>query len=397
MRRLEQINEEGRLFDLDADDLALLNPNTHTCPVFRTAGDAALTKAIYRRVPLLFRENPKANPGGVRFLRMLDMANDSSLFHTAKELQIQGWKLDGNTFRRAEEAFLPLYEGKMFWLYNHRFGDYATKKPDYKKNDLPEVTADKLELPTFLPIPQFWVDCREVEDRLEGKWSHRWLLAWRDITGVETVRTCIASILPRVGVGHTSPLMLPYADSEQLACLYGMLCSFVFDYTARQKVGRLHLTFGVLEQLPVLSPSTFSHPCPWLRPEPLFAWLLPRVLELTYTAWDLKSFAEDCGYEGPPFRWDEERRFQLRCELDAAFFHLYLDSGEWQPAKDEPAADFARLKEAFPTPRHAVEYIMETFPLVRKADEEKHGIYRTKERIPELYDTMAKAECSSYR
>ena len=60
--------------------------------------------------------------------------------------------------------------------------------------------------------------------------------------------------------------------------------------------------------------------------------MLPRVLELTYTAWDLKSFAADCGYDGPPFRWDEERRFQLRCELDASFFHLYLGSGEWQPA-----------------------------------------------------------------
>ena len=49
--------------------------------------------------------------------------------------------------------------------------------------------------------------------------------------------------------------------------------------------------------------------------------IVPRVLELTYTAWDLEGFARDCGYDGPPFRWDEERRFMLRCELDAAFFH----------------------------------------------------------------------------
>ena len=37
----------------------------------------------------------------------------------------------------------------------------------------------------------------------------------------------------------------------------------------------------------------------------------------------LTPFAADLGDEGPPFRWDEERRFAMRAELDAAFFHLY--------------------------------------------------------------------------
>ena len=62
---------------------------------------------------------------------------------------------------------------------------------------------------------------------------------------------------------------------------------------------------------------------PWARSVRIRDWLLPRVLELTYTAWDLKAFADDCGDDGPPFIWDPERRFQLRCEIDAAFFHLY--------------------------------------------------------------------------
>lgn len=127
------MNGYGRLFDLDTADLVLLNPNTRTCPVFRTARDAVLTKAIYRRVPLLFRESPETNPWGIRFLRMLDMANDSALFRMAKDLQADGWELDGNTFRKGEATFLPLYEGKMFWLYNHRFGDYAAKRPDYQE------------------------------------------------------------------------------------------------------------------------------------------------------------------------------------------------------------------------------------------------------------------------
>jgi hypothetical protein len=35
---------------------------------------------------------------------------------------------------------------------------------------------------------------------------------------------------------------------------------------------------------------------------------MKRMLELVYTAWDLKPFAEDMGYHGEPFKWDEDRR-----------------------------------------------------------------------------------------
>ena len=31
----------------------------------------------------------------------------------------------------------------------------------------------------------------------------------------------------------------------------------------------------------------------------------------------------DMRCDGAPFVWDEERRFKIRAELDAAFFHLY--------------------------------------------------------------------------
>jgi hypothetical protein len=77
--------------------------------------------------------------------------------------------------------------------------------------------------------------------------------------------------------------------------------------------------------------------------------------------------------------------------LDAAFFRLYLPaekSGDWRPAEGETAEDLTRLKQSFPTPRDAVAYIMDTFPIVRRKDEEKHGEYRTKRVILEIYDAM---------
>ena len=116
---------------------------------------------------------------------------------------------------------------------------------------------------------------------------------------------------------------------------------------ARQKLGGIHLSFFILNQLPVFRPVTYDQLCPWSgNGKTLRDWLWRRVLELTYSAWDLEPFAQDCGWSGPPFRWDEERRFLLRCELDAAFFHLYLQAeanGDWRCAEGETAEDLARL------------------------------------------------------
>jgi hypothetical protein len=115
-------------------------------------------------------------------------------------------------------------------------------------------------------------------------------------------------------------------------------------------------------------------------------WIAMRVVELTYTAWDLEAFGIDCGYAGSPFRWEEDRRRLLRAELDAAFFHLYLGTpDEWE--RDASPA----LKAKLPTPRHAVDHIMDTFPIVERKDVEEHGTYRTKDTILAIYDEMAEA------
>jgi hypothetical protein len=127
------------------------------------------------------------------------------------------------------------------------------------------------------------------------------------------------------------------------------------------------------------------------------------VIELVYTAADLTAFAGDCGYAGPPFEWSEERRFEIRCELDAAFFHLYLpveSDGAWRPTMEEAATELDELRRHFPTPRDAVAHIFDQFPVVRQKDEQRFdGHYRTKQRILEIYDAMLAAIQSgtSYR
>ncbi len=381
------LHDSERRFTLSAEDFRLLNPNTGTAPIFRTRRDAELTKHIYRRVPVLVNETLGApgNPWGVSFLAMFHMANDSHLFRTREELEREGWRLDGNVFVRGEARYLPLYEAKMIQQYHHRFGDYRDQPAGSKSTQLPEVPPERLADPDYVVLPRYWVPEEEVEARLQGRWDRGWLLGWRNITNATNERTVIAAVIPRVGVGHSMPVFFSQISS-QIHGLVASLNSFALDFVARQKVGGTNLTYGYLEQFPILPPSVFERPCPWSPGETLADWLRPRVLELTYTAWDLAPFARDLGYDGPPFRWDEERRFQLRCELDAAFFLLYLGTPEEWEREATP-----ELKALFPTPRDAVAYILDQFPIVRRKDEERYGEYRTKRTILETYDNFCAA------
>ena len=140
--------------------------------------------------------------------------------------------------------------------------------------------------------------------------------------------------------------------------------SFIVDYIVTRKMGGTNLNYFIAKQLPILPPSLFLNPAPWSSKKKLIQWITPRVLELVYVANDLKPFANDFGYDGEPFPWNEQRRFQLRCELDAAFFILYGIE------------------------RDDMDYILEQFPAVKRSDESHYKEYRTKRVIFEYYDKM---------
>jgi hypothetical protein len=389
-QEVADLADPERRLALSVDDFRLLNPNTRTAPIFRSRRDAELTKHIYRRVPVLKEDKAAGgNPWEVEIMRMFDMANDSGLFRTRGELEGTSFRLEGNVFVRGAERWLPLYEAKMVHQFDHRFGDYSMQPAGSRDTRLPEVPLERLADPAYRVLPRYWVPEAEVEARLKAKgWNRGWLLGWRDIARSTDERTVIAAVIPRVGVGHTFPLALSdaTAGSSGSYALLAIFNTMVLDFAARQKVGGTHLTFDVLKGLPVLPPEASEAGCPWSPAETLADWIRPRVLELTYTAWDLEAFARDLGYDGPPFRYDAERRARLRAELDACFFHLYLATPEEWEREATPA-----LRALFPTPRAAVEYILEQFPIVRRRDQDRFGEYRTKRMILEVYDQMLEA------
>jgi hypothetical protein len=371
-----------RRFAMPPEEILLVNPNTGTTPLFRSRQDAEITIGIYRRIPVLRRDKPEENPWGLSFMRMYDMANDSDLFHAGDELRAEGWTLTGNVFVRGSQRMLPLYEAKMIHFFDHRYGTYQGQtEAQANMGTLPRLTPTKHDDPAFVTQPRYWVaefDTLDeersrpdkpvyrlgVDSRLGSRhWINGWLLGWRDVCRSTDERTVICGLGPRTAFGHTFPLM--FTSSDRPFCLYANLASFVLDYSARQKLAGTHLTYGYLNQLPVLPSDRYDTAVSWTSS--LADWIRHRVLELSFTSWDMKSFACDVGDDGAPFHWDEVRRILSRAELDAAYFHLYgLE-------------------------RHEVEHVMESFDALRRREERQLGEFRTKRLILERYDDMAEA------
>lgn len=586
--RTEHLRDPRRAFRLSATDIARINPNTRTLPVFRTRQDADLTRAIYQRVPVLVNEHTGENSWGVRFLRMFDMSNDSHLFRTRAELEKQGYRLVGNVFvpsppsplshaageggriaapdlssraageggyelprasqeliararqlrreataaesllwellrdrrllgrkfRRQHpigqfiadffcddarliieidgavhreptqqerdrlreeilrehgfavlrftndqifdrteqvlqeiaayvtahsyehpsplsqslgrgaggEGYLPLYEAKMIWHYDHRYGTYEGVS-DRSSTQLPTPNERQHADPHFVVQPWYWVPAEEVQARL-GDWRRGWLVGFRDVTNATNERTAIFSLLPRVGAGNNLPILLFSEKSNVRACcLLANLNAQAFDYVTRQKIAGVHMNFFFVSQLPVLPPSVYT--AEDLR------FIVPRVLELVYTSWDMKPFADDVwreadeglravirphpptpspatlgeGFPFPPFTWNEERRAILRAELDAYYAQLYgltrkqlryiLDPADLTERELEDILD-PREEVADPldpagyaTRAAASTFPGETFRVLKEKEIRQYGEYRTRRLVLEAWEKLA--------
>lgn len=449
--QVAQLADPRRRFTLTPDEFRLINPNTLTCPVFRSERDAALTKKLYHAAPVLIREavwagegkqaklvSPEVNPWGISFSTMFHMSNDSGLFQN-----------------EPAPDRLPLYEAKLIHQFDHR---WATYTPEGDSRDL---TLAEKQNPAHTVTPRYWVSAREVWLRVstlpeglrkalqtgdaqaallcatqllfgwylhdarqrnpakgtytawqafvrqhpyasdvapvslglcgnnppslqplndhylpaEGavevfmsterhstawyavdsqseqtmlahtarqrhlsapaaplqsaddvlalaeQWLQQscppWLMGWRRNARATDERTMIATVMPLSAQGDSvflwssSEAINPY----QSAALLANLGCLAFDFVARQKVGGVNFSFYYFKQLPVLPPDRYT--------EADLAYIVPRVLELTYTAHDLAGWARDLGHDGPPFPFAPERRAQLRAELDAYYARLY--------------------------------------------------------------------------
>jgi hypothetical protein len=363
----EQIREEQRLIELGPGDFQLFNPNTMTCPIFRTRYDLELTRKIYEQVPVLVNETTRDNPWNVEFLRMFDMSGDSGLFQTRAELEAAGYLPESNWYSKAGQRWLPLYEAKLLHQFDHRWGTY-------QRGQVRDCTTEEKANPQFEPEPRYWVAEEEVERRLAGRWERRWLLAFRNITNATNERTAIFSVIPRAGAGHSTSLVwwsMAEAKLGLAGCLLANTNALVYDYVTRQKLAGTNMSYYYIEQIPVLPPSRYG--------ERDRAFITRRVVALSYASASLKSFAQDMGYPGDPVTLSEATRARLRAELDAYYAHLYgLTRDELHYILDPQEV----MGPDFPG---------ETFRVLKANELAALGEYRTKRLVLEAYDRLSAA------
>lgn len=347
-----QLHETERQFTLTPEQIATINPNTLTAPVFRSKKDAELTAKIYSRVPILIKEDDRSgNPWDLSFLRLFDMSNDSGLFQI-----VPG------------DGLVPLYEAKMIHQFDHRWATFENAESEDSNRD---TTLTEKKNPNFEPLPRYWVPRSEVNARLLAKnWERNWLMGIRGITNATNERTLIGAIWPYSGAGNSAHVwVMPSEISTQLcASLYANICSLVLDYVAKQKVGGTNLNFFYVEQFPILTRDSYDAAS--------ITYISKRVLELVYTSKSLAPFARDLGYDGPPFAWDEDRRALLRAELDAWYARAYgLTRDELRYILD-------------PADVMGPDYPSETFRVLKDKEIKLYGEYRTRRLVLEAWDRL---------
>ncbi|MDR1350101.1 MAG: hypothetical protein LBJ59_04850, partial [Zoogloeaceae bacterium] len=357
---LHDINEldvEERLLELASEDFKRVNPNTGAAPIFKSRRDADITTRIYRQYPVLVERSigEEKSVWPAYFPAMLHMTNDSKLFKTEISLQQNGYsKSEMNCWRKGSELALPLYEGKMVQMYDHRAADIVVNPKNLKRPAQPENIPVEVKVQSDrFPKPHYWVE----EMALPEGFSFAWYLGFKQVTSPTNIRSVIAAILPQAGIAHSMSVVLPKNKAKvghMLVLMLANMNSFVFDFLARQKLQGQNFSIYILEQLPVITPSAFEAEIGGIK---IADFIREQVLHLSYTAHDLAPFARDLGYAGEPFRWDEADRMRRKAALDALFFHLYGVNAE----------DAA--------------YILETFPIAREQDKAAYGDYRTKSLI----------------
>jgi hypothetical protein len=366
LRDRPEATDPDKLFWLTAADFALVNPNTGTAPIFRTRRDADLTTAIYRRLPVLVdrSDGTERKAWQVKYLTMFHMTNDSGLFWTRARLEAHGaYPAGKGRWRKGEDEWLPLYEGKMVQMFDHRAADVTVNASNLHRPSQPEsIGVEDHGDPHRVAVPQYWIGRADVAPFA----TPQIVLGFKEITAPTNERAMIAALLPsHAGFGNTLPLVTARERERSPEAVQWAACfnSFVFDYLARSKIQGQHLNWFIVEQLPVVPPEGYRRAF-----GPLTAGEIVRdhVLRLTYTAWDMEPFAKDLGHDGPPFRWDERERRHLRARLDALYFHLYGVTAE-----DD------------------IRYILSTFPIVERKDREAHGTYLARDLILWYFRALA--------
>lgn len=447
LHNLNELEDSRRHFTMTPEDFDLINPNTHTCPVFRSEEDAKLAKKIYKKAGVFVNETDEENGNlwKIKFSTMYHMSNDSHIFITEQK-----------------KNYLPLYEAKMMHQFDHRWNTFVNGEPKEVIMEQKEVTMEQKEDANFTVTPQYYVPYTEtvlratsldlkivqalreaingddkklrflvaekagaagdlfVNENTDGidwqkvyasedlskavfevaeKLCPKYQLGYREITNTTNARTVIATILPFCGAGNKIPLIrFDKSTSPKLhACLLADFNSIPHDVVCRMKLGGTTMNYFYKKQMPVLPPSAYH--------EAALSFIVPRVMALTYTANDMTEWAKALWNDSTPAMRQKmlelngkNRKFSQENSGSTLACGPYIyDDIKRAILRAELDAYFARL---YGLTRTELQYILdphsvmgedypsETFRVLKDNEIAKYGEYRTQRLVLEAWDRM---------
>jgi hypothetical protein len=198
---------------------------------------------------------------------------------------------------------IPLYEGQMANMFDHRsrtYEGYQGGNKYGKKPDIPWVSDAKKANPWFEVEPRFWIDAQAVQRRLTGTVGDRCLVGYR-YTGRpwQDRRTARAALLPCYPSTGKLPVIAVPRDTVFRFLAY--FNSTAFDFMLRSRLAGSSISKSILEDCPF----------PGLALVPDSAARIASKLSLTSN-----SVASAYGWEVEDYGSLEVRR-RLLAEMDA--------------------------------------------------------------------------------
>lgn len=367
--KLNDLPNNHQLIPLEPGDFELFNPNTITCPSFRSRKDFELTRHLYNQTEIFIERDYKSNeiisnPWSISLQRLFE-SKDGITEDTLRSLEAKpkSEKSNGGVWiDKNKNKYYPLYEGRMIWHYDHRLNSMGFAEQGKKRKAISiKTNLEQYKNPQYYVSPLYWVKEEIIRSKIPESYNFNWFLGLRKITGATNERTMVSTIFPWSALSDSIVTLLFTElnfEKRKIACLLANLNSIVFDYVVKQKFSGNNLNNYIIEQFPVFSPKKYNN---YLMEE-----IVKRVVELVYTSYDLEKFANDCDYFQKPFNWNYEKRAQVQAELDAIYAHLYNIS------------------------RSDLEYIINFFSVLRENELEDFNEYRTKRLVLKAYDKFSK-------
>ncbi len=201
----------------------------------------------------------------------------------------------------------------------------------------------------------------------------RYRVGFCDVASPTNERTLVAALIPPGTICGDKVPTFTYPEGYEWAYAVWLAAanSFVGDFIARKKVS-LKMALGVVDSLPF--PRSSAHDATTRQ-------LVPLVARLTCTSvemlgyWQLLArdgFVDPVDEDGIPGELDEDRRLELRAQIDAIV-----------------------AVDVYGTDREEVEFIMSTFPTAARYEISRYGEFRSAGLVLDAYDSIVSGRTPS--